>query len=120
MRRGGGGGGGSFCPNSKALSFTFKGALNLFSTVFNASPVVKLWSYLCNVNETLIRRILNAVFILCQFQIHLRTPSVTVRIQYTPNYRLLYWLPKFQTLCFRLQQEREPVFRITSPAHNHR
>ena len=66
--RGGGGGGGSFCPNSKALSFTFKGALNLFSTVFNASPVVKSLSYLCNVNETLIRRILNAVFIMCQFQ----------------------------------------------------
>ena len=36
--------------------------------VFNASPVVKSWSYLCHVSETLIRRILNAVFILCQFQ----------------------------------------------------
>ena len=64
----GGGEGGSFCPNSKALCFTFKGAPNLFSAVFNASPVVKSWSYLCHVNETLIRRILNAVFILCQFQ----------------------------------------------------
>ena len=38
---GGRGGGGQFCPNSKALSFTFKGAPNLFSAVFKASPVVK-------------------------------------------------------------------------------
>ena len=43
---------------------------------------------------------------------HLRTPSVTVRIQYTSNYKLLCWLPKCQSLCFRLQQERVPVVRI--------
>ena len=97
---GGGGEGGSFCPNSKALSFTFKGAPNLFSAVFNASPVVKSWSYLCHVNETLIRRILNAVFILCQFQNTSAYNLCYSAIQYTPNYRLLYWLPKFQTLCF--------------------
>ena len=117
---GGGGEGGSFCPNSKALSFTFKGAPNLFSAVFNASPVVKSWSYLCHVNETLIRRILNAVFILCQFQNTSAYNLCYSAIQYTPNYRLMYWLPKFQTLCFRLQQERVPVFRITTPAQNHR
>ena len=111
-------GGGSFCPNPKALSFTFKGAPNLFSAVFNASPVVKSWSYLCHVNETLIRRILNAVFILCQFQNTSAYNLCYSAIQYTPNYRLLYWLPKFQTLCFRLQQERVPVFRITTRAQN--
>ena len=117
---GGGGGGGSFCPNSKALRFTFKGAPNLFSAVFNASPVVKSWSYICHVSETLIRRILNAVFILCQFQNTSAYNLCYSAIQYTPNYRLLYWLPKFQTFCFRLQQERVPVFRITTPAQNHR
>ena len=91
---GGGGEGGQFCPNSKALSFAFKGAPNLFSAVFNASPVVKSWSYLCHVNETLIRRILNAVFILCQFQNTSAYNLCYSAIQYTPNYRsVLYWLP---------------------------
>ena len=55
----------------------------------------------------------------CQFQNTSAYNLCYSAIQYTPNYRLLYWLPKFQTLCFRLQQERVPVFRITTPAQNH-
>ena len=35
---------GSFCQNSKVSSFTFKGAFNSFSTVFNASPVVMVFT----------------------------------------------------------------------------
>ena len=46
------------CPNSKALSFTFKCALNLFSIVFNPFPVVVMFKKISrdHIYATSIRR----------------------------------------------------------------